>query len=100
MRYFKEQGFVNAWGRPWTAYGISALRRMSRDKPESAVNVHHRAIAEARERGLTAEEMAVEFNGTIRRKGGPWTAHNIEQTWSRVNRFKVAESRKHQAERS
>jgi hypothetical protein len=50
---------------------VQHLLRDSGQKPDSLANIHRRAITEARERGLSCQQMALEFNNkNIRRRGG------------------------------
>jgi len=67
---------------------VEHLIRANAEKQESLENIHYRAIAEARGRGLTYEQMADKFNEkNIRRRGGlGWTAKSVAIRWSDLNR--------------
>src|SRR5262245_39687946 len=87
--HFNEQGFVSPRGKWWTARIVYDLMAKVGEKVDTLGDLHRRAIMEARERGLSYREMAVEFNekGIPRRKDchRPWTERNLGHTWSKLN---------------
>ena len=88
-QYFNEQGFATPSGKSWTHFMVEHLLRANGQKQESLENIHRRAIAEARARGLSYEQMAIEFNKkNIRRRGGlRWTAKSVATRWSDLKRI-------------
>jgi hypothetical protein len=71
-QHFNEQGFPSTRGNPWSRSMVHDLIVRSGEKTENLGNIHRKAIADARARGLSYREMAIEFNERkIRRKGGP-----------------------------
>ena len=57
-------------------------------KAESLDDIHYRVIADARARGLSYEDMAIEFNNKKIRLWGfqAWTARNVRQRWTNLSR--------------
>jgi hypothetical protein len=57
-------------------------------KVVSYESLHTKAITEARAKGLSYQEMAVEFNerNIRRRSGRPWTAANVKYRCFELNR--------------
>ena len=88
--HFIRQGFKSASGKPWTGAMVYGLIRALGNKVELLEDIHHRAIADARARGLNYKEMAIEFNEQkIRRRDGQrWTAFDIKNRWANLNILK------------
>jgi hypothetical protein len=86
-QYFNQQGFPSTRGKSWTRRLVYELIARIGKKVETLGNLHHRAVIEARARGLTYRQMAIEFNERkIRRKGGrPWTALNVAKTCGKLD---------------
>jgi hypothetical protein len=88
-RHFNQQGIPSPRGKPWTARIVYNVINRVGEKVETLGDIHRKAILEARGRGLTYREMAVEFNEKKipRRKDcdRPWTERNLAHTWSKLN---------------
>jgi hypothetical protein len=81
-QHFKQQGFVSASRKPWTAAMVGYLLYTVGHKSEPLDELHYRLISEARSRGLSYRQIAVAFNKRkIRRLGvvQTWTARNVEK---------------------
>jgi len=89
-QHFNEQAFPSASRKPWTRFMVEWLLHTIEHNSEPLEDLHHRAITEARARGLSYKEMAVEFNERKLRRANnyrqPWTASYINVRWGRVNR--------------
>ena len=87
--HFNEEGLVSPRGKWWTARIVYDLMAKVGEKVETLGDIHRRAIIEARARGLSYREMAVEFNERKipRRKDcrGPWNERNLAHTWSKLH---------------
>jgi DNA invertase Pin-like site-specific DNA recombinase len=94
--HFNEQGFKSASGKAWTRDMVYGLLRAQGKRPVSLEETHREAIAEARARGLSYRQMAVEFNerGIRRRDGQPWTARDIKTRWADLNRLERKRAQK------
>jgi Recombinase len=90
-RHLNEQGFKSLSGKPWTHFMVEHLLRANGNKQEPLENIHRKAIAEARDRGLDYQQMADEFNRKgIRRRGGlRWTANSVTVRWSDLKRIQA-----------
>ncbi len=79
---------------------VEHLLHAQGQKQESLENIHRGAIAEARARGLSYQQMAVEFNNkNIRRRGGlRWTAKSVDLRWRDLNRMQHKREQKELAE--
>jgi hypothetical protein len=88
-RHFNEQAFTSPKGKSWTPRMVYDLIATVGEKVETLGDIHRKAIMEARARGLSYREMAMEFNEkrTPRRKDscGPWTALKVANTCSKLN---------------
>ena len=89
-QHFNEQGFTSPKGKSWTPRIVYDLIVTVGEKVEKLGDIHHKAITEARARGIGYREMAIEFNEKKipRRKDcdRPWTERNLAHTWSKLNR--------------
>ena len=89
-RYFNEQSFASATGKAWTEGMVKNLVRATGQKAESMKALHYRLIAEARARGRSYRQIAIEFNKRkIRhwRSVQTWTAHQVERRWAVLKRL-------------
>jgi len=87
-QHFNEEGFTTASGKPWTHFRLYSVLRNMGAKIASYESLHTKAISEARAKGLSYREMAVEFNerNIPRRSGRPWTAANVKYRCFELNR--------------
>jgi len=87
-QHFNEEGFTTASGKPWTHFRLYSVLRNMGAKIASYERLHTKAISEARAKGLSYREMAVEFNerNIPRRSGRPWTAANVKYRCFELNR--------------
>ena len=94
--HFNEQGFKSALRKPWTRDMVYGLLRADGKTPILLEEIHRNAIADARARGLSYKEMAIEFNeNQIRRRDGqPWTARTIKNRSANLNILKRHRLRK------
>ena len=92
VRHFNEQGYVSVSGRSWTRAMVYGLL----NKADRLEKLHWKAITEARARGLTYRQMAVEFNERKLPHRGPqsWTALNIKTRWATLKRNKEEREQK------
>jgi DNA invertase Pin-like site-specific DNA recombinase len=87
--YFNEQGFKSASGTPWTRDMVYGLIRATGGKAHRLEEIHRNAITEARKRGLSYKQMAIDFNDKQlrRRDGQPWRAIDIKSRWGHLNQL-------------
>ena len=101
---FNEQGFTSPKGKSWTPRIVYDLIVTVGEKVETLGDIHCKEITEARARGLSYREIAIEFNEKKipRRKDcdRPWTEHNVAHTWSKLNRRKAKQQQKASAKES
>ena len=85
--HFNEQSFKSASRKPWTRDMVYGLLRADGNTAILLEEIHRKAIADARARGLSYKEMAIELNDKkIRRRDGqPWTARDIKNRWANLN---------------
>jgi hypothetical protein len=81
-----DQGFATISGKPWTDSTVRMLLRAVGRKDQSLNALHGELISEARLRGLSYREIAIEFN----QKKIPglglriWTARSVWRRWAVV----------------
>jgi hypothetical protein len=90
--HFNSRGLKSLLGKPWTKKLLFGFISTVPRKSYSLKNLHQKAIAEARSRGLNSIEMAREFNerGVPRRDDRPWTPRAINERWYRLNNVGIA----------
>lgn len=89
--HFNEQGFASASGKPWTREMVHHQLHLTGQKTEPMKELHYRLISEARARGRSYRQIAVELNKRKIRSFGLqiWTARNVERRWAVLKSLKI-----------
>jgi hypothetical protein len=95
-RQFNEEGIKSASGKPWTDQTVYGLVRRYFKKLTPLENEHHKAIAEARARGLNSRQIAITLNekNVRRRDGQPWRPQDVVKRWADLNRLQRKRAQK------